>query len=276
MKLSSVIISMALIFVCVQGECNNGCNKNGRCSNHPAQYESASTTVSSITVPTSFESNHGFDTSIEKKDSCTCFTRKVGDRLEYAYTGADCSLMTCPHGQSWDAGLISVTKNNQADTPASVATATHDAFSECSDRGICDRSTGVCACLKGYEGKACQRTTCPNSCSNHGVCKTIHEIAKLNSENDAWDTLDGFERSSIQYNNAWDANKIRACECDSGWRGPDCSIKECPSEADPLDGEGSESGRECSGRGLCVAGECKCFTGYFGTACNTQRANAVQ
>ena len=66
-----------------------------------------------------------------------------------------------------------------------------------------------------------------------------------------------------------DASAIRA-------GGPDCSIAECPSGPDPLGGEGSESGRACSGRGHCQSdGSCKCYTGYFGTRCEMLSAIAV-
>lgn len=32
-------------------------------------------------------------------------------------------------------------------------------YSECSNKGNCNRDTGVCACLPGYTGAACQRST---------------------------------------------------------------------------------------------------------------------
>ena len=40
---------------------------------------------------------------------------------------------------------------------------------ECSNRGICDRVTGTCGCLPGFEGLACERTTCESDCSSNGI-----------------------------------------------------------------------------------------------------------
>eukprot|EP01029_Cantina_marsupialis_P022529 TRINITY_DN54_c0_g1_i1.p1 TRINITY_DN54_c0_g1~~TRINITY_DN54_c0_g1_i1.p1 ORF type:complete len:399 (+),score=115.39 TRINITY_DN54_c0_g1_i1:118-1314(+) len=132
--------------------------------------------------------------------------------------------------------------------------------SECSGRGICDRNTGVCGCFDGYTGEACQRTSCPNSCSGHGICQTQKRF------------------SSDNYATAYDAEKQMGCLCDAGFRGPDCSLIECPSGADPLFGDlGSDGnqqyfGRDCSGRGLCdyTSGVCGCFKGYFGERCEYQ------
>lgn len=48
---------------------------------------------------------------------------------------------------------------------------------ECSNKGLCDRSTATCTCFVGYEGTSCQRAICPNDCSGHGVCRTNRELA---------------------------------------------------------------------------------------------------
>lgn len=71
----------------------------------------------------------------------------------------------------------------------------------------------------------------------------------------------------------WDAYKEVGCVCDIGYRGSACEVRECPSGPDPLGGFGIETGRECSGRGNCVKGICKCFQGFYGPACKSLRLN---
>ena len=128
---------------------------------------------------------------------------------------------------------------------------------ECANRGLCDRQTGECACFTNYEGIACERAICPNGCSGSGVCFTEQQLAT---------------EASRTYSTPWDAQMQLGCICDLGRRGPDCSLLECPSGADVLKGLGNESGRDCSGRGICdyTAGICTCFNGYYGTKCEYQ------
>ena len=49
----------------------------------------------------------------------------------------------CPAGRAW------------ADVPTGTKTA--HAMSECSNKGLCERSSGVCQCFEGFAGDACQR-----------------------------------------------------------------------------------------------------------------------
>ena len=122
---------------------------------------------------------------------------------------------------------------------------------------MCDRKTGHCDCMPGYTGFACQRTSCPNNCNHKGRCVSQEFMA--------------FEASKT-YSEPWDAGKEHGCVCDMGYRGPDCSLQECPTGVDLLEGQGPEFGRDCSGRGVCdySTGLCRCFSGYYGTRCESQ------
>jgi len=168
------------------------------------------------------------------------------NRIQKQYTGADCSEMTCPRGMSWN--QISGSYDHTDDV-------------ECSDAGVCDRSSGVCECYPGYGGSACQRTVCENDCSGHGICQSNLKFA---------------EDGGARYTLAWDSGLHFGCKCDSGYRGGDCSLIECPSQGDPLNWHGNDDGRDCSGRGICdySTGLCTCFPGYTQKSCNTVEALA--
>ena len=86
---------------------------------------------------------------------------------------------------------------------------------------------------------------CPNDCSGRGVCLTQKVLASTHG---------------AIYDTPWDAEKHLGCKCDTGYRGPDCSQKECPSGDDILGGAGAAQGRDCSGRGICdyTLGLCQC------------------
>jgi hypothetical protein len=182
-------------------------------------------------------SGHG---SCGANDKCSCYTRPNSDP---AWTEHDCSLRTCPKASAWVA-------------TATSANGGHPSV-ECSNKGICDRKTGECECFDNYEGVACERTVCPNDCSGRGMCLTESQLATA---------------ANAVYSTPWDASKHVGCVCDKGYRGPDCSLQECPSGADVLLGHGNEKGRDCSGRGICDYSEglCRCFSGYFGTRCQSQ------
>ena len=103
---------------------------------------------------------------------------------------------------------------------------TAHARAECSNRGTCDTDTGLCKCHEGFEGLACQRMSCVNDCSSHGTCVNMRDHARTRSQGDALTVL--------TYSNNWDATKIYGCECDAGYAGFDCSLRNCPSGDDPL------------------------------------------
>ena len=132
---------------------------------------------------------------------------------------------------------------------------------------------------------------CPGSCSGHGTCQAATTFARDNSDDSSYFPT-GYLASpnviSTTYSDAWDSTKMYGCKCELGYRGPDCSMKECPSGTDPQGGpDGTTSytttdnggiprkePRDCSGRGKCdyTSGSCVCFKGFFGEDCSLQSA----
>jgi hypothetical protein len=93
------------------------------------------------------------------------------------------------------------------------------AYSECSDRGLCDTETGRCVCFAGYEGHDCGRSSCPEGCSGHGQCVLDAEV----------DPTNYYHEGLLQYQKQyWNAYKTQQCVCDRGWWGTDCSLRLCP------------------------------------------------
>ena len=179
-------------------------------------------------------SGHG---TCEKNYNCKCFE---GINGEAEWMGPDCSQRVCAYDTAWVGDVVNANDLHP--------------WAECSNKGICDRKTGLCSCFTGYEGAACQRTTCPNNCNDRGTCWPEKHLA---------------DKAGRTYDAPWDAMKHVGCLCDAGYRGPACDFHECPSGSDPLDGYGNEAGRDCSGRGICnyADGTCSCFSGFYGTAC---------
>ncbi|OQS07457.1 hypothetical protein THRCLA_00528 [Thraustotheca clavata] len=138
-------------------------------------------------------------------DVCNC---------EQNWVNADCSGRLCPFARAWQ---DTAKYNNDAHY-----------YTECSGRGYCDRSTGVCQCDNDFTGSGCRRMRCPNDCSGHGVCYFIEELAVMSSDqriggNAAFTTF-----------SSWEREKIQGCKCDPGWEGYACNLRVCPKGDDPL------------------------------------------
>jgi len=220
--------------------------------------------------------------------TCACFVGWGADTDLSTIKNPDCSSRVCPTGLAWS-------------DIATTETSAH-ALAECSNRGLCDITSGECRCFDGFTGDACQRTVCPNECSGHGRCMSMKQLSTMT------DALPLVNKTYLytgkEETTTWDEDKIYGCLCDSSWPvglgngerqspewyGYDCSLKHCPSGDDPRTttdetncwnvtasggyGTGNEGNKchvDCSNRGLCdyKKGSCTCFTGYFGQACET-------
>jgi len=135
---------------------------------------------------------------------CDCFE---------GFTGADCSLRLCPTDLAWSDQAIGIDNAHNA--------------AECSNMGICDRTTGLCQCREGFEGIACERQSCPNKCNGVGECLSMYYNAL---------TKDPGSGTVYSYASVWDAQKVYGCHCDYQYHGIDCSLRYCPKGDDPLTG----------------------------------------
>lgn len=112
-------------------------------------------------------------------------------------------------------------------------------YAECSGRGLCNRDSGECECFPGYEGKGCQRTTCPNDCSGHGRCAYIEKMPYETTAmagapySGDWSFLSQDALTFDYY--GWDRHKIRGCICDPEYGDVDCSKRMCPFGTDIMD-----------------------------------------
>lgn len=195
-------------------------------------------------------SGHGFCSGAPGY-TCTC---------DKAWAFApDCSERSCAVGRAWFA------------PPSVAADVAHDTFLECSNRGLCDRATGECACGPGFRGAACEHTLCPGHSRQQGLGKSTDGVV-CSGHGKCLDARGLAARAGTSYGAAlgdpltWDAEKVFGCACDAGYEGPSCADRACPKGDDPNTASAVEA-KECSGRGTCdrETGACKCFPGYVGS-----------
>jgi len=104
------------------------------------------------------------------------------------------------------------------------------ACSDCSDAGLCDKSSGTCECKSGYFGEACQYMACGGGtafpCSGHGTCLSMRHLSwESDNDGDATDFIYGTDPNNFE---TWDADRVFGCQCDADWEGYDCSLRRCP------------------------------------------------
>jgi len=237
---------------------------------------------------------NGHGTCDATTTQCACYDGWGSASDVTSYKSPDCSKRVCPSGAAW---VDAATATNTAHAPA-----------ECSNAGLCDRSSGKCRCFDGYDGEACQRTACPNDCSGHGKCVSISQMASENNAKPVDIESPSFTYGGSESVSTWDEDKIFGCVCDSSWTvslasgdtqepewfGPDCSLRHCASGDDPMTtadetdcngkvyngqtaaGRGAVAGNlchvDCANRGICdySTGLCDCFDGFYGVACTLQ------
>lgn len=129
-----------------------------------------------------------------------------------------------------------------ADTAGVVIdNAAHD-YAECSNKGLCDRKTGECECLPGYDGHACQRASCPTDAKTvnpgSGIDGTSNKAFKsfmtgsvfignsrvstipLKNQCSGHGTCMPIEQLAFLDNNnkydLWDKDMSMGCKCDHG------------------------------------------------------------
>lgn len=178
-------------------------------------------------------SGHG-TCSFDQAALCTCFP---------TWTGADCSLRTCPLGKAWTGNaLVTDRLHDQLVECSNMVRCCAVSLSNCCQmqlfvQGSCNRLNGVCSCLSGFGGYACQKSAhsltsfarslvslavtvavlCPSDCNGHGVCMSLADAGPaFNNRNLVYDTT---------YDNVWDHDMIFGCVCDAPYYGYDCSLR---------------------------------------------------
>jgi hypothetical protein len=165
------------------------------------------------------------DNSCSGHGSCVCDSQCVCQCYDnwgmgQAYDSGDCSDRICPFELAW------------VDAPDALGV--RHKYAECAGKGICNRVSGECECFDGYEGKGCQRSTCPNECSGHGTCEYLEDLHYAAVEFDYAHQEFTQELKKFDYD-GWDKTKIRACVCDPEYGDVDCSKRMCQYGSDMMD-----------------------------------------
>jgi hypothetical protein len=143
--------------------------------------------------------------------------------MGYDLESGDCSDRVCPFEFAW------------VDAPN--AAGKYHKYAECAGRGLCNRVSGECECFDGYEGKACQRTSCPNDCSGHGTCEYIENLGIGSTPFTGTSSLvkQFVQDAFLADYKGWDRSKTRGCVCDPEYGDVDCSKRLCPYGNDMMD-----------------------------------------
>ncbi|CAE7362675.1 unnamed protein product [Symbiodinium sp. KB8] len=172
---------------CCAASCPNGCSGHGKCvSMSQMAGEANAFPVGPATTYGGFESTVTWDEN--KIFGCVCDSIwtvgfGAGQTQATSWFGADCSQRRCPsgddastelrdetdcsyytdNGETWHGAVLSDGTPDRAN-PGTGVTGTlgvdfgavgNKCHVDCSNRGICDRTSGLCKCFRGYYGQNC-------------------------------------------------------------------------------------------------------------------------
>lgn len=165
-----VVASMVLAAALAQGHCPHQCSGHGRCGE--------------VSRCECFTTWAGGDCSqrayIEQatRSAKWCYGVRLSDAHSSLPSAGRFGLLPfdiagkCPTGSAW----------------ADIAIGTDIAHqpSLCSNRGICETTTGQCKCMEGYEGLGCSRSELPplclpGSCAPHAASADIAQMWSMST-----------------------------------------------------------------------------------------------
>lgn len=230
-------------------------------------------------------------------------TGKVAELCECfpTYGSFDCLERTCPYGPAWgDIPNDQSQAHQQAECSAKGICNRVTGICTCSP-GYEGHNCARSKCPSSISEKTCSGH---GQCLNMRQLATKAAAFPLTSSGAAGQDMTNYRANQAVETNSWDYDSIYGCLCDSMWSvgllagetqasewfGYDCSKRRCPSGNNPYtlldeqdcshtnfstlvnDTVGSSGNLcyvECSNQGLCdyTSGECKCFSGRFGAAC---------
>uniref|UniRef100_A0A3Q3WJ75 Uncharacterized protein n=1 Tax=Mola mola TaxID=94237 RepID=A0A3Q3WJ75_MOLML len=211
-------------------ECPRNCHGNGECNSG---------------VCHCFPGFHGMDCS---KGSCVCYSGWKGPECDVPVT--QCIDPLCSgHGTCTDGSCvcsIGYKGRNCGEVDCLDPT--------CSNNGIC--VNGECHCKPGWGGLHCElpRAQCPDQCHGHGAFIPDTGLCSCDPN---WMGPDyGCPNLCNGNGQCTMGQQSWHCECQTGWRGPGCSVAMETSCADNKDNEG-DGLTDCMDPDCCIQSPCQ-------------------
>mmetsp|Transcript_93892 Transcript_93892/g.268862 ORF Transcript_93892/g.268862 Transcript_93892/m.268862 type:complete len:539 (-) Transcript_93892:101-1717(-) len=144
----------------------------------------------------------------------------------------------------------------------------------CSNRGTCDRSTGVCRCYEGFHASNGRgQAGSKGDCGYYNGSHPGSQMTECPKATPLWASQDPAVCSGKMQSCSADF----ICNCTAGYSGPACEYMDCPKGKAWFDETtglgGHRNGSSCSNRGLCSqsSGTCSCdgtYGVFEGAACH--------